>query len=74
MAQIIGEKEANECNSLVHCVQRQHSKTINRMEKIKQSLNSQKNTLWIKKKSSSRFQIMSVEACLQNEITQDICG
>ena len=44
------------------------------MEKIKLSLNSEKNALWIKKNSSSRCQIMSVEACLQNEITQDICG
>ena len=36
---------------LVHCAQRQNSKTINRMKKIlKQSPNSEKNTLWIKKK------------------------
>ena len=74
MAQIIREIQANEYNSLVHCAQRQNSKTINRIKKIKQSLNSEKNTLWNKKKSSSRCQIMSVEACLQNEIKQDICG
>ena len=40
------------------CAQRQNSKTINHMEKIKLLLNLQNNTLWIKKKTSSLEQII----------------
>ena len=44
------------------CAQRQNSKTINRMDKIKLLLNLKNNTLWIKKRSSKEQIIREIQA------------
>ena len=52
VAQFVLNYTSENFNNL--CAQRQNSKTINRMKKIKLLLNLENNTLWIKKKEQHR--------------------